>query len=290
MTKICVIGSINLDMFTTAPTFPEKGETILGQSFFTQPGGKGANQAIAAAKLGGDVSFIGAVGQDEASKTLLENFAAYNVDTTGVASVETHSGMAQITIAQQDNTIIVVPGANMDVTVERVKEHLAVIDACDLVMLQMEIPIETVEYVIAYAHAQNKTIVLNPAPAHVLSAEAIEKSTYITPNEVEIKTIFGPHPFEEVLARYPNKVIMTKGSDGVYFHNGTEQVWVQAEKTTPVDTTGAGDTFNGAFAVGISEGQAIEDAVRFANKAAAIAITKMGAQVAMPTREELTNG
>ena len=288
MSKICVVGSINLDFFTTASTFPEKGETILGNEFFTQPGGKGANQAIAAAKLGGDVSFVGAVGNDPSSKVLLDNFTKHQVKIEGVESVDTHSGMAQITIAEQDNTIIVVPGANKKVTIDLVKKHEDMIDACDIVILQMEIPLETMEYVIDYAYAKKKTIILNPAPAHVLSEEAIEKSTYITPNEVEIKTVFGEVPIEEILGDYPNKVVMTKGSDGVYFHNGKEIVHVEAEKTTPIDTTGAGDTFNGAFAVGLSEGNSIEEAIRFANKAAAVAITKMGAQGAMPTREELT--
>src|SRR5690625_3033803 len=146
MSSICVVGSVNLDFFTIANQFPEKGETILGSSFFTQPGGKGANQAIAAAKLGSDVHFIGAVGQDEFGATLTQNFLKFGVNTDGLAEVSTHSGMAQITVAQQDNTIIVVPGANNEVTVGVVQEHASIIDQCDIVILQMEIPLETVEY------------------------------------------------------------------------------------------------------------------------------------------------
>lgn len=288
MNTICVVGSINLDFFTTAERFPEKGETILGEAFFTQPGGKGANQAIAASKLGGTVVFIGAVGNDVNSSVLRENFQMHDVSTLGIETVETSSGTAQITVARQDNTIIVVPGANKEVSPLMVEKHLKLIDSCDIVMLQMEIPLETIDYVIDYAHSKGKTIILNPAPAQVLSKEAIEKSTYITPNEIEIKTIFGDLPEEDILSRYPNKVVMTKGREGVYFHNGEKLIHVEALKTKVVDTTGAGDTFNGAFAVGIGEGKTLEEATRFANRAASIAITKMGAQIAMPTRAELT--
>lgn len=287
MKKICVVGSVNLDFFTTAIKFPEKGETILGDSFFTQPGGKGANQAVAASKLGGDVQFIGAVGQDDVSRTLRANFDTYGIGTDGLAQVPGASGIAAITIAEQDNTIIVVPGANDEVTVELVQKQLAVLDDCDIVVVQMEIPLETIEFVIDYAHEHGKTIILNPAPAYSLSKNAIEKSTYITPNEIEMRTVLGEQPFDTILSNYPNKVIVTKGSEGAYFHDGTDVVHVPAEETIAVDTTGAGDTFNGALAVALSEGKALEEAVRFANKAAAIAITQMGAQSAMPSLEEM---
>jgi len=287
MKKICVVGSVNLDFFTTAMKFPEKGETILGDTFFTQPGGKGANQAVAAAKLGGEVHFIGAVGKDDVSRTLIENFESVGIQIEGLEQVEAASGVAQITIAEQDNTIIVVPGANDEVSVELVKKHADILDASDIVILQMEIPLETIEYVIDYAHQQGKTIILNPAPAHSLSADAIKKSTYITPNEIEVKTVFGDKKYADILEMYPNKVVLTKGSNGAYFHNGTGIVHVPAEETLAVDTTGAGDTFNGAFAVALSEGKSLPEAVQFANQAAAVAITKMGAQAAMPTRSEL---
>lgn len=287
MSNICVIGSVNLDFFTIAETFPQKGETLLGQRFFTQPGGKGANQAIAAAKLGGKISFIGAVGQDEFGSTLEQNFKRYGVDTKGLEKLDTHSGIAQITVAKQDNTIIVVSGANNEVDVDMVNKHKHLIDESDIVMVQMEIPLPTIEHVINYAHERGKIIILNPAPAHPLSVNAINKSTYITPNEVEIKTVFGDLSFESILEKYPSKVILTKGNDGAHFYDGEKMVHVPAEKVEAVDTTGAGDTFNGALAVALGDGKTLEEAVKFANKAAAISITTLGAQGAMPTKEEL---
>lgn len=287
MSNICVVGSVNLDFFTIAETFPQKGETLLGQRFFTQPGGKGANQAIAAAKLGGKISFIGAVGQDDFGSTLEQNFERYGVDTNGLEKIDTHSGIAQITVAKQDNTIIVVSGANNEVDVDMVNKHKHLIDESDIVMVQMEIPLPTIEHVINYAHEQGKVIILNPAPAHPLSVNAINKSTYITPNEVEIKTVFGDLSFESILEKYPSKVILTKGNDGAYFYDGEKMVHVPAEKVEAVDTTGAGDTFNGALAVALGDGKTLEEAVKFANKAAAISITTLGAQGAMPTKEEL---
>ena len=286
--SIVVIGSVNLDYTATASRFPAKGETILGQGFSTQPGGKGGNQAIAASKLGGDVEFIGAIGRDAAGEALKENFERFGVKLQGLDIVDdVHTGIAQIIVAERDNMIVVVSGANMEVTTDRVQAHLDLIDQSDIVVVQLEIPLETVTYLVDYAYQQGKTIITNPAPAQALPKSVIDQSTYITPNVIELKVIFGQARVEEILASYPNKIVYTCGSKGAYFHDGDSLIHVAPEVVNVVDTTGAGDTFNGALAVALSEGQPLLEAVRFANRAAAMAITQTGAQTAMPTRQEL---
>ncbi|WP_423798086.1 ribokinase [Neobacillus sp. SAB-20_R2A] len=288
MAKITVIGSSSMDLVVTAPKRPGKGETILGESFKTVPGGKGANQAVAAARLGAKVYMVGCIGDDAFGKAILENFKKNHVLTNYVEPVtDMESGTAHITLAEGDNSIIVVKGANDYVTPEFVEKALDVIRESDIVLIQQEIPEETVEYVSEKCHEFGVRLLLNPAPARPIRKEVIEKAAYITPNEHEASVLFGYKDLHEALLEYPNKVFITEGKNGVRFHNGKTEVLVPSYPVEAVDTTGAGDTFNAAFAVALAEGKGFEESIRFANRAASLSVTKFGAQGGMPTREEV---
>lgn len=286
MAKITVIGSSSMDLVVTAPRRPNKGETILGESFKTVPGGKGANQAVAAARLGAEVYMVGCIGGDEFGKTILDNFKENGVFTTYVEPV-THleSGTAHITLADGDNSIIVVKGANNYVTPDFVEKALDVIRKSDIVLIQQEIPEETVEYVCEKCHEFGVPLLVNPAPARPISKEVIEKAAYLTPNESEASILFENQDLHTALKQYPNKVFITEGKNGVRFHDGEKEVVVPSFPVEAIDTTGAGDTFNAAFAVALAEGKSVEESVRFANRAASLSVTKFGAQGGMPTRK-----
>lgn len=284
MLVITVVGSINMDIVCQTEVFPKQGETVLGQRFETIPGGKGANQAVAAARLGSAVTMIGAVGQDSFGPALLKTLQDETIETNTVATVETNTGIANITLFEQDNRIIVVPGANFEVTPEMVDKHEDVLKNSKLVVMQLEIPVETVEHTMAICKKHGVAVLLNPAPARNFKPEWMDKIAYATPNETECAFIFNEE-VETSLAKYPNKLIVTLGEDGAMYHNGEKIVKLPCYKTTAVDTTGAGDTFNGAFAHKICEGASIEDAVHFANIAGSLSVEKFGAQGGMPTLE-----
>ncbi|MBY0147663.1 ribokinase [Neobacillus niacini] len=288
MTKITIIGSSSMDLVVTASKRPNKGETILGESFKTVPGGKGANQAVAAARLGAEVYMVGCVGADGFGEEVVNNFSSNGVFTTYVEPV-THSetGTAHITLADGDNSIIVVKGANNYVTPDFVEKALDVILESDIVLIQQEIPEETVEYVTEICFANDVPLLLNPAPARPISKTVIEKATYITPNEWEASVLFENKDIHEALKEFPNKLLVTEGKNGVRYYDGENEVLVPAYVVNTVDTTGAGDTFNAAFAVSIAEGNSIKNSIRFANRAASLSVTKFGAQGGMPTREEV---
>jgi ribokinase len=288
MVKMTIIGSSSMDLVVTASKRPKKGETILGQSFKTVPGGKGANQAVAAARLGAEVYMVGCVGKDGFGEEIVNNFTSNSVFTTYVEPV-THSetGTAHITLADGDNSIIVVKGANNYVTPDFVEKALDVIRESDIVLIQQEIPEETVEYVTEICFANNVPLILNPAPARPISKTVIEKATYITPNEWEASVLFESKDIHDALKEYPNKLLVTEGKNGVRYYDGENEVLVQSYVVDAVDTTGAGDTFNAAFAVAVAEGKNIKDSIRFANRAASLSVTKFGAQGGMPTREEV---
>lgn len=283
-----IIGSSSMDLVVTASKRPNKGETILGESFKTVPGGKGANQAVAAARLGAKVYMVGCVGDDGFGEEVVNNFTSNGVVTTYVEPV-THSetGTAHITLADGDNSIIVVKGANNYVTPDFVEKVLDVIRESNIVLIQQEIPEETVEYVTEICFANNVPLLLNPAPARLISKTVIEKATYITPNEWEASVLFENKDIHEALKEYPNKLLVTEGKNGVRYYDGENEVLVPAYQVDAVDTTGAGDTFNAAFAVAVAEGKSIKDSIRFANRAASLSVTKFGAQGGMPTREEV---
>ncbi|MBM7648241.1 ribokinase [Bacillus ectoiniformans] len=288
MVKIAVVGSSSMDLVVTSSIRPGAGETVLGESFRTVPGGKGANQAVAAARLGAEVYMIGCVGDDHYGKEIIENFRRNAVHTTYVEPVtEMESGTAHIILAEGDNSIVVVKGANDYVTPDYIKKAQSVIQDADLVMIQQEIPVETVEYVSEMCESLQVPMLLNPAPARPLPQSIIDRAAFITPNEHEAAVLFNGMSQVEALKKYPNKVLITEGKAGVRYFNGTEEVVVSSFPVEAVDTTGAGDTFNAAFAVAVAEGNSLEESLRFANRAASLSVTKFGAQGGMPMRKEV---
>lgn len=277
-----------MDLVVTSPKRPGAGETVLGESFKTVPGGKGANQAVAAARLGADVYMIGCVGDDHYGKAILQNFKENGVHTDCMEPVtHTKSGTAHIILTEGDNSIVVVKGANDHVTPAYVEKIQHVIRESDIVLIQQEVPEETVEYVSNLCHELGVPLLLNPAPARALSENVIEKAAYLTPNEHEASVLFNGLSREEALKRYPNKVFITEGKRGVRYYDGEKEVLVPSYEVEAVDTTGAGDTFNAAFAVALAEGKNFKESLQLANRAASLSVTKFGAQGGMPTREEV---
>lgn len=288
MFDILVIGSINADLVFTSSKRPNPGETIMGEDFKIIPGGKGANQAVAAARLGSKVGFIGCIGNDENGKMLIENFKRNNVETKYINVVEDNpSGVANIIIAEGDNSIIVVPGANYSITKDIIDKNTDIIKSSKVILLQQEIPIDVVEHIVDICHQNKVKTILNPAPASKIKSSIVEKVNYLTPNEHEAKLIFEDLDIDEMLKSYPEKLIITEGAKGVRYSNGNEIINIPTLKVKALDTTGAGDTFNGAFATGIARGQDLQEIIKFANKAAAVSVTKFGAQSGMPYLKEI---
>lgn len=290
MKKIGVVGSINMDMTVKTERIPLKGETLKGEDLQYIPGGKGANQAVAMAKLGAHVEMFGCVGKDDAGKKMVENLEKMGVETGSVKTVPgVPTGLAIITVGENDNTIIVVAGANACVDIAYVDEIKEKLLECEIVLLQHEIPQETIEYVVALCAEHGVKVVLNPGPARPVKQEILEKVTYLTPNEHEAVIVFGRDcSFEALMRKYPEKLVITQGSKGVSTCLKTgELVTVPARASKVVDTTGAGDTLNGAFTVAITEGRNIEEALKFANIAAGLSTEKFGAQGGMPSYEEV---
>ncbi|MGH0598964.1 ribokinase [Bacillus mycoides] len=290
MPNIAVVGSISMDLVAVSKIRPKAGETVIGEAFHTIPGGKGANQAVAAARLGANVAMVGAVGNDDYGTVVRKNLENERIFIDYVVPVtDRTTGIAHIVLAEEDNSIVVVQGANALVNESIVDRSKDLLVKADMVVLQLEIPLETVKYVLAICEEHTIPVMLNPAPAQILSEDILEKATYITPNEHECRIVLDDFtsPIEELLAKYPNKLLMTEGSNGVRFHNGTEVVQVPSIAVDVVDTTGAGDTFNGALAVALSEGEILQKAIRFANIAGGLSVTKLGAQGGMPTRDRV---
>lgn len=279
-----------MDMTVKAERIPLKGETLKGWDLQYIPGGKGANQAVAMAMLGAEVKMFGCVGDDAAGESLVKNLRDTGVETGHIKVVPgVPTGLAMITVGENDNTIIVVAGTNDHVDIDYVNEVKDSILECEIVLLQHEIPQETVEYVIALCADSGVKVVLNPGPARPVKQETLEKVTYLTPNEHEAVILFGRDiSFEEMMKKYPEKLVITQGSRGVStcLKSG-EVILVPARKSNVVDTTGAGDTLNGAFTVAVTEGKGIADALAFANTAAGLSTEKFGAQGGMPTLEEV---
>lgn len=279
-----------MDLVVTSSKRPNAGETVLGESFKTVPGGKGANQAVASARLGADVYMIGRVGDDAYGQDIMSNLQAQGVRTTYMKPVtEMESGTAHIILAEGDNSIVVVKGANNEVTPHYVKDALSSIEKIGIVLIQQEIPEETVEAVCTICSEKGIPVILNPAPARKVSQQILDQAAYITPNEHEAALMFDGLTIAEALRQYPNKLLITEGKSGVRYFDGSKEVLVPGYPVKAVDTTGAGDTFNGALAVALTEGKSLYDALAFANLAASISVTKFGAQGGMPAREELEN-
>lgn len=288
MCDIVVVGSINADLVFTSKVRPKAGETVLGDDFKTIPGGKGANQAVAASRLGSNVTMLGCVGNDENGNFLISNLTNNNVNTKFIERVNNvPSGVANIILAEGDNSIIVIPGANYSITQEIIDKHKNILLSAKVVILQLEIPISVVEYVVNICYENNIKTILNPAPAAKLNQSLIDKVTFLTPNEHECSIIFGDSNVQSLLSKYPNKLLITEGSKGVKYHNKNDIRQVPAKEVKVVDTTGAGDTFNGAFASAVVNSYKIEEAITFANKAAALSVTKFGAQGGMPTLKQV---
>lgn len=289
MKNICVVGSINMDLVAVSEKRPLAGETVLGEAFFTNPGGKGANQAVACARLGADVTMLGCVGSDLYGKSLVDNLNNEQINTSHIKYCDGIStGIAHITIAEKDNSIIVVPGANSIADRAYIDEHIDVIKRSDIVLAQLEIPLETVVYLAEVCKENGISFLLNPAPARHLPKGLIDNATYMTPNESEVKILFPEHwDIESLLKLYPNKLVVTLGGEGAVFCDSGEIVKVPSFKADVVDTTGAGDTFNGGFAAAVVQNKSILEAVTFANAAAGISVTKLGAQTGMPNLDEV---
>ncbi|MDC3423280.1 ribokinase [Aquibacillus sp. 3ASR75-11] len=281
---VSIVGSINMDLTITTNKMPMQGETVLGNDFATYPGGKGANQAVAAARLGANVNMIGAVGSDSFGKTLLNYLETEGINIEGVhTATNKPTGIANIILSEDDNRIIVASGANKLVLPELVEKHVDLIKHSDVLLLQLEIPIETVMYTLKVASKYNVPIIVNPAPYQPLPDALFKATTYLTPNEIEAESIKNDLLFESI----KEKLIVTTGDKGVqYFENGTKQ-FLPSYQVEVKDTTGAGDTFNGAFATKLGIGASITEAVQFANAAAALSVTKVGAQSGMPKKQEV---
>ncbi|WP_426661851.1 ribokinase [Rhodanobacter aciditrophus] len=291
MPRIVVVGSINMDLVTLAPRFPGPGETLLGNRFFTTPGGKGANQAVAAARLGAEVAMVGALGRDAFGDQLHAGLAQEGIDLAHVIRLDdVGSGSASITVAEGDNEIIVVPAANARVTPAQVEAADAAIARADVVLVQLEIPLDTVEATLRLGHRLEVPVILNPAPAQKLPGDWLKLVSYITPNQHELAAVLDQDvrtDFRELMRRAPCPVVLTRGGEGAWYRDPAypEPVHQPGFAVDAVDTTGAGDTFNGALAVFLHEG--LPQAVRKACAAAALSVTKLGAQGGMPTAGEL---
>lgn len=288
--KIAVVGSINTDLTVEAERIPLKGETLRGKNIQYIPGGKGANQAVAMARLGAEVEMFGCVGDDEHGRKMLENLQKNHVQTEHIRVLpNVPTGLALITVGDNDNTIIVVAGANSQVDLTYLEEIKGALTECALVVLQHEIPLETVYAIIDFCKEKEIPVILNPAPASAVPMEVTKKVTFLTPNEHEARLIFGSeYTTEELLMQYPEKLIITQGSKGVSACTKDGELFtIPARKANVVDTTGAGDTLNAAFAVRFANGDDLKTALSYANIAASLSTERFGAQNGMPTDDEV---
>lgn len=295
--KILVIGSSNTDMVIKTSRFPQPGETILGGHFYMNQGGKGANQAVTVARLHGDVDFVCKTGNDLFREQSLSLFKSEGINTEWILTdKENPSGIALIMVDNTgENSIVVASGANGHLNNEDIDAHGEVLDRSDFILMQLEIPLDTVEYVISLASQKQKKVILNPAPAAELPEHIFSKLYMVTPNKIEAEYLSGIRITDEDSLREAAKqifnkgvrnVIITLGEEGVLTYDG-QYNHIPAQKAEAIDTTGAGDVFNGALTVALSEGKCLGDAVRFANRAAAISITRYGAIPSIPKREEV---
>jgi ribokinase len=297
MSRILVVGSSNTDMVVKTDSFPQPGETVLGGTFFMSAGGKGANQAVAAARLGGKVRFVCKLGMDIFGDAALEGLVKEGIDCGYVVrDPEVRSGVALITVdVSGQNTIVVAPGANDSLHTQDLELADAAFREADMVLLQLEIPMKTVETAISKANKAGKKIILNPAPAtdHVWS-----RLYLFTPNETELSKYTGMPVEDDMQARDAalyllekgvQNVLVTLGSRGALLVSDTLEYRIPAYSVEAKDTTAAGDVFNGALCVGLSEGMDFTEAIDFASKAAAISVTRMGAQASAPSRQEISS-
>jgi len=294
--KIVVIGSMNMDLVVETDKIPKKGETVLGNKFHQIPGGKGANQAMAAGKLGGNVSFIGACGDDNFGDILLSNLKKEGVNTKNIHRVKENTGIASITVETDgDNRIIVVPGANHSLTPKIITKHADIIKNASVLLLQLEIPINSVEKAIELGDKFETTIILDPAPAQKLNSEIYNKIDYLLPNEGELKNLLDNNnlnlneKIDKLLELGVSNLILTKGKDGITVYNKNNTMNYSSLKVNTVDTTAAGDAFAGALAYSLQRNWNEDKIYKFANKVAAISVTNLGAQSSLPTIKEVNS-
>jgi ribokinase len=297
MNEILVIGSSNTDMVVKTDELPLPGETKLGGTFFMNAGGKGANQAVAAARLGGNVTLVSKLGNDIFGKQTLEGLKKENINTNYISFDESNpSGTALIIVnAVGENCIVVAPGANSNLLPADFEKVENLHDAA-VILLQLEIPIQTIEYVANLAGENKQKLILNPAPAQKLSDKLLKGLYLITPNETEAYLLTGIQVKDETTASAASdvflmkgvqNVIITLGGEGAFFQNAHSKIKVSAPAVRTLDTTAAGDTFNGAITVAITENMGWEKAMQFAVQAASISVTRMGAQSSIPYRKEI---
>jgi ribokinase len=296
--KVVVVGSTNTDMTVRVPSIPGPGETLLGRDFRITAGGKGANQAVAAARAGASVVFVSALGTDDFGNRAIENFTREGIDVSLVRRVSNApSGVALIFVDDEgENSIAVAPGANSDLRPNDVAPLAHLLDAGDVLLVQLEIPLETVEAAVRVAAARRARVMLNPAPAQALPDSLLRDVSLITPNEHEAERLTGVGLDDDERAparaaarlheRGVSRVIITLGARGAFISDGAFE-HVRAFAVDAVDTTAAGDVFNGAVAAALVEGRSLREAVQFANAAAAISVTRPGAQDSAPMRNEI---
>ena len=296
--KIVVVGSCNTDMVLKTERFPKPGETILGGDFYTFHGGKGANQAVAAARAGGDVKFICRVGNDTFGSNAIEHFLRENIDISSIVQdKEAPTGVAMITVnSEGENSIIVASGANALLKTKDVENGIEKSNGSNWIITQLESPAEVVADLAEYARMNKKNLILNPAPAAFLPDKVYEGLFLITPNQTESQLLTGVEVTDEASARKAAEIFKSKGVQNTVITMGSKGAYVAAEafhgliespRVQAVDTTAAGDVFNGALIVALSEGRNWKEAAEFACKAAAVSVTRMGAQISAPLRKEI---
>ena len=299
MNKIIVIGSSSTDMVVRSEQLPRPGESVVGRDFIMAGGGKGANQAVAVARMGHRVIFAAALGQDIFGDAAEQSYRQFGIDTSYIVRKDAPSGVALIMVdGAGQNSISVDLGANNLLSAEDVMGALEQIEYGDIVLLQLEVPMATVDAVVDIAAAKGARVVLNPAPAAIVSEHTLSKLYLITPNQTEAQTLTGVEVVDEqsaelaakaLIAKGVSRVVITMGSIGAYlYENGVGEI-IPARKVAAVDTTAAGDVYNGALCAALAEGQTLREALVFATKASAISVTRAGAQPSVPTREEVDN-
>lgn len=294
--EIVVLGSLNVDMVVSTDRMPKVGETISGKEIRIISGGKGANQAVSCARLGSKVVMLGAIGNDQFGQQVLDDLTGYGVNTQDILVLDKPTGTATIIHTPEDNCIVVIPGANQYYTVEKLQPFETHIRQATILLVQLEICIETVERALYVARENNVKTILNPAPAKELSINLLQMVDYLTPNETELKFLCGrdfitEDDLKEILQEwesvYKHKVIVTRGSKGCSYLASGELITVSPAPVTVEDTTGAGDAFNGALAYWIAQNSSLEEAVNFAVKASSLSVGIFGAQAGMPTLSEV---